>query len=53
MNHGLYQLIVELEDTFPDKLPSLKEHLSHPEDVLRRIGNQEVIRYLKSKLEAA
>lgn len=52
MNNYLYSLVKELEEAFPDRLPGLKEHLSHPEDVLRRIGNQEIIRYLKSKLES-
>ena len=43
------QLLDELERVFPDKLPVFRDYT--PERVLKNIGNQEVIAFIRKKLE--
>jgi hypothetical protein len=48
-NVYLYELIRELKEIFPERLPRFQD-LSLT-DVARRIGNQEVINLMQKKLE--
>jgi len=42
-------LLKKLEEVFPDSLPSFRDY--SPELILKNIGNQEVIRFIRRLLE--
>lgn len=44
-----YSLLKKLEEVFPDSLPSFRDYT--PEMILKNIGNQEVIRFIRRLLE--
>lgn len=43
------ELLLRLEDAFPDRLPSFKNY--SPERVLKDIGNQEVLMLMRRLLD--
>ena len=44
-----YTLLKKLEEVFPDKLPPFGDY--DPNIILKNIGNQEVIRFIRRVLE--
>ena len=46
---NIYTLLKKLEEVFPDGLPSFGDY--DPNVILKNIGNQEVIRFIRRLLE--